>query len=542
MNILFQDFNTMPNNGIHPYGRLLAADGLFYGTTTSDDTGFGTIFSMAADGSEYTVLYVFTGTDGNNPQSGVVAYGSDRLIGTTISGGIYNSGVLYALTLPSTLNVLVNFNFADENGCNPTGSPLLLGSKVYGTTSSCGASNQGTLYEYDLSNNTFTLLYTFRPGDGGHSQSALVARGRTLYGTASNNGANATGSIFSFNLDSSVFTVLYSFPAVDGDSINTSGANPYSELLYFNGLFYGTTITGGTYGAGVVYSITDDGVTFTTLHSFTSNVSGNGAYPYGGLIKDDTPLLYGITTQGGLTTDSCVLYSIDTTTNTFTVVNSFGPYGYAYDTLVVQNHVLYGTMSSGGTGDFGAIFSFSLPITCFKEDTMILTDLGYVSIQDLRPGNLVKTLKHGFVPIHGIGKKTIRHHPLLDSRNKDQLYVCHKEQYPEMVENQEELVVTGCHSFLVDAFKEHQRKQTELVLGNIYVTDGKYRLPACVDTRTTIYPVSGLVTLYHLALEHDDYFMNYGIYAQGILVETCSRRYLKELSGMTMVSSPVRDT
>ena len=73
------------------------------------------------------------------------------------------------------------------------------------------------------------------------------------------------------------------------------------------------------------------------------------------------------------------------------------------------------------------------------------------------------------------------------------------------------------------------------VNGNTYVTDGKYRLPACADERTSVYDTEGNYTIYHLALENDDYYMNYGIYANGLLVESCSKRYLKELSGMTLI-------
>jgi hypothetical protein len=41
--------------------------------------------------------------------------------------------------------------------------------------------------------------------------------------------------------------------------------------------------------------------------------------------------------------------------------------------------------------------------------------------------------------------------------------------------------------------------------------------------------------IYHIALENEDYYMNYGIYANGLLVETCSKRYLSELSDMVMI-------
>ena len=73
------------------------------------------------------------------------------------------------------------------------------------------------------------------------------------------------------------------------------------------------------------------------------------------------------------------------------------------------------------------------------------------------------------------------------------------------------------------------------MLGKIYVTDNKYRVPACADPRASVYENVGTYTIYHLALENDNYYMNYGIYANGLLVETCSKRYLKELSNMSLI-------
>lgn len=172
------------------------------------------------------------------------------------------------------------------------------------------------------------------------------------------------------------------------------------------------------------------------------------------------------------------------------------------------------------------------PITCFNKDTKILTNNGYVLIQHLKKGDLVKTLKNGFVAIENIGRKDI-YHPGLKERIKDQLYVCSKEKYTELFED---LVITGCHCILVDNFvSEEQKNKTIEVNGEIYVTDNKYRLPACVDLRASVYEISGTYTIYHIALENDDYYMNYGVYANGLLVETCSRRYLKELSNMTLL-------
>ena len=173
----------------------------------------------------------------------------------------------------------------------------------------------------------------------------------------------------------------------------------------------------------------------------------------------------------------------------------------------------------------------NLPFPCFKENTKILTSSGYRYIQDLRKGDLIKTLKHGFKPINIIGKRTINNLSS-DERIKDQLYKCSVEQYPELFED---LIITGCHSILVGRFSDKkQRDKTIEVNGDTFVTDGKYRLPACADERSQIYKKKGEFIIYHFALEHDDEYMNYGIYANGLLVETCCKKYLTELSGMTV--------
>ena len=117
-------------------------------------------------------------------------------------------------------------------------------------------------------------------------------------------------------------------------------------------------------------------------------------------------------------------------------------------------------------------------------------------------------------------------------RIKNKLYVCKQSEYQEIFED---LIITGCHAILVDDFKEEQREKTEEVLGNIFVTDNKYRLPACVDVKAKPYEKPGKFTIYHIALENNDYYMNYGIYANGLLVESTSKRYLKELSNMKLI-------
>lgn len=179
-----------------------------------------------------------------------------------------------------------------------------------------------------------------------------------------------------------------------------------------------------------------------------------------------------------------------------------------------------------------SVYTPNPSVTCFKEDTKILTLKGYVPIQNLRKGDFVKTLQNSYIPINMIGKRKIFNSGNTE-RIKDRLYVCKNEEYPEIFE---ELVITGCHSILVEEFNGNEKKKTEEILGDIYLTEDKYRLPACVDERAKPYEEKGEFTIYHIALDNDDYYMNYGVYANGLLVETCSQRYLKEISEMELIN------
>jgi hypothetical protein len=176
---------------------------------------------------------------------------------------------------------------------------------------------------------------------------------------------------------------------------------------------------------------------------------------------------------------------------------------------------------------------FNTGMVCFKEDSKILCLVDGVEkevfVQDLRKGVLVKTLLSGYVPVYMIGTSKIYNSGNLD-RIKDRLYLCSKEKYPEL---NEDLVITGGHSILVDKFVGNQLEQTKKQCdGRFFLTEKKIRLMAYLDDRATPYNKEGEYNIYHFALENEEYFHNYGVYANGLLVETCSKRYLTELSNM----------
>ena len=218
-----------------------------------------------------------------------------------------------------------------------------------------------------------------------------------------------------------------------------------------------------------------------------------------------------------------------------TTIRSIASYNSGNNIAIVQN--IYNTFTNGAVVTYSIVNKYAPNerTPCFKEDSKILCLKGgkevYVKVQEIRKGDLIKTVKHGYVPVNMIGTSKM-YNSGNGVRGTNRLYVCSPGQYPDLTED---LIITGCHSILVDTLTEEQRAGTIELLGRIMITDNKYRLMAFLDERATPYLEEGVFPIWHIALDNDDYYMNYGIYANGLLVETCSKRYLKEISGMTLI-------
>lgn len=96
---------------------------------------------------------------------------------------------------------------------------------------------------------------------------------------------------------------------------------------------------------------------------------------------------------------------------------------------------------------------------CFKEGTNItcLKDGAEkeIPVEELKEyPYLVKTFKHGYLPIHSIGKSLI-YNPSHKERIKDRLYRLTQLNYPEIYTP---LYITGCHGILVDSLSEKKNR------------------------------------------------------------------------------------
>ena len=148
----------------------------------------------------------------------------------------------------------------------------------YGTTLEGGSVNGGVVYKLDATGHE-TVLYSFTGGDAGNSPYAGVIRDSAgnLYGTAYHSGAAGSGGDV-YKLDATGHeTVLYSF--TDG----ADGGYPWAGVIRDSaGNLYGTTTSGGSSNAGVVYKLDPTGHE-TVLYSFCAQQScADGVSPYFG--------------------------------------------------------------------------------------------------------------------------------------------------------------------------------------------------------------------------------------------------------------------
>ena len=332
------------------------------------------LLTSPSQAQTFTVLHNFKGgTDGANPEAGLVMDVQGNLYGTTVGGGTgctSSGGCGTVFNLAGKKEIVLHRFKASPDGANPSGGLIFdAEGNLYGVTSAGGANVAGTLFKVAPNGKETVLSSIAGTGGGGPNGDLVMDAKGNFYGTAISGGTKNSGVVFKVDANGAG-TDLHNFCTRGGNRC-TDGEEPSGGLVMdAAGNLYGTTLIDigpeGT-NTGAVFKITQTGKE-TTLHLFSF---AKGNWPNGALILDAAGNLYGTTLFGG--TGICQSSGENFGCGTVFKVDASGKETVLYNFCSASSCAdgaspsaglfldakgnLYGTTLSGGTGPCTGEFS-----------------------------------------------------------------------------------------------------------------------------------------------------------------------------------------
>jgi uncharacterized repeat protein (TIGR03803 family) len=390
-------------DGSTPFGLISDVSGNLFGVAQSGGGGgtnncCGTVFELSPVGTGWktTVLHHFSGGQGgSNPIGSLALDAGGNLFGVTSSGGTTATpchstcGTVFELSPKSgggwTFSIIYRFlgNSAGDGAGPDAGLILDATGNLYGTTQfgglvtgprQCINTGCGTVFELSPTGGgwTETVLYKFSGSpDGAYPRSPLLfdASGNLDGATSQGGGGSCNlgsaqsgcGTIFQLVPSSGVWAenVLYSFHITDGET-------PYQGLVSDStGNLYGTTNVGGAFSSGVAFQLSpgSGGVwSETILHNFQGNA--DGIWPAGGMTMDASGNLYGTASSAGAHDAGAVFKLTPTSGGAFSLsvlTDLDGTNGGFPDGHLVLDAAgnIYGTGGFGGLKNSGVVFKIT---------------------------------------------------------------------------------------------------------------------------------------------------------------------------------------
>jgi uncharacterized repeat protein (TIGR03803 family) len=323
-------YNFSGGDGNGPSGPLIqASDGNFYGGTTFGGSGsYGVVYKVNAAGSTFSDVYSFDNdTNGSEPEGHLIQGSDGNFYGTTT----FN---VFKLTPGGVITVLA------APGGNPEGLITASDGNYYFITSFGSG-----IYKITASTGEVTEL-SAAPYGGFNLYNVVQGTDGNLYGTELGGGTGGANTIFKCTL-AGVASVLYTFP---------SNLYPTGGIVVGpDGQLYGTVGDNSNATAGQFYKVNPANGNYTDL--YTLPASDNLQLPTQLMTASDGNL-YGIAQSNGDTRELIQL----TPSGTFTQLLSISNPGEVNNPLVQgTDGALYGTGANGGnnTGD-GAVFKIAL--------------------------------------------------------------------------------------------------------------------------------------------------------------------------------------
>ncbi len=139
-----------------------------------------------------------------------------ELWGMTQSGGTFSGGTIFSMKADGS-DFTTAFNFSSPNGWMPMGNLYKASDgKLYGACFEGGDYYSCTLFRYDPNDGNYSDVYSFDIVHGDFPTSGVVERNGLLYGNSSSGGYNGAGVIYSLNISTGVYTDLFNMTSLTG--------------------------------------------------------------------------------------------------------------------------------------------------------------------------------------------------------------------------------------------------------------------------------------------------------------------------------------
>jgi len=303
------------------YGKLVSApDGNFYGLAFGGQGSGGGLFKINPLTNAFTDVCDVPNIHLWNPTGNVTLANNGKLYATAPLGdsSCQHGGIFcYDVNANQTYTVYC-FDSTGLSGSNASSTLLLANNGLLYGFNGEGANGYGVIFSFDPITNSYLDIYNMDNINGGGTASSMIqANNSLLYGMTSGGGTSNDGVIFSFDISTNTYTKLVDFTG-------SNGATPSGIPLEVNdSLLYGLTSIGGTENAGVIYCYNINSNTYSVVHNFDT-LTGN-IYPRGSLIQASNGKLYGTTGNTFSYLDSIgnSIFQFDPINNTYTDIFNF---------------------------------------------------------------------------------------------------------------------------------------------------------------------------------------------------------------------------
>jgi uncharacterized repeat protein (TIGR03803 family) len=296
---------------------------------------------------------------------------------------------------PAGQGVIMSVN---KNGTNPSSFYEFLGfpgdgsypfyttpfqasdGNLYGSSFIGGSSNWGTVYKFNLSTATESVILNASPsttgGVGSNYANVNELSDGKIYGIQSYGGSPlALGMLYRMDKDGSNFQVVHTFVGLTAavnysaaaiaqtTTLHYDGSHPYGFVVEGpDGKIYGTTYDGGSYGRGTVYRCDKDGTNYEVvnigvpiLKQYDNGRGGliplayNGLNPWGNVAIDATGKVI-VTTYFGGAVDQGALGKMDLDGSNYKLLHSgnVAEGNYPVRGALVIDDKVYGTFRYNG--------------------------------------------------------------------------------------------------------------------------------------------------------------------------------------------------